>query len=155
MECTGQNQGRQGENTSSNPQISALIPRPAFNGMERMCQRHGSNQNSHPPVLDRKPLCNQPIRYHTSSRRVFGINRFKFCNSTVTAIKCSFATVYRGSIMARTHKWSVTIYGSLQTEPMETKHNSHTHGYGTSAFGKFVVNIFKSINNSNQIFRRP
>ena len=33
-----------GGNTSSNPQVSALIPRPAFNGMERMCQRHGSNE---------------------------------------------------------------------------------------------------------------
>ena len=28
-----------GGNTSSNPLVSALIPRPAFNGMERMCQR--------------------------------------------------------------------------------------------------------------------
>ena len=50
-----------GGNTSSNPQVSALIRRPAFNGMDRMCQRHGSNQNSHPPVLARKPLCNQFI----------------------------------------------------------------------------------------------
>ena len=46
-----------GDNTSSNPQISALIPRPDFNGIERMYQRHGSNQYSHPPVLVRKPLC--------------------------------------------------------------------------------------------------
>ena len=57
-----------GGNTSFNPQVSALIPRSAFNGMERMCQRHGSNQNSHPPVLVRKPLCNQFIHYHISSR---------------------------------------------------------------------------------------
>ena len=33
-------------NTSSNPQVSALVPRPAVNGMERMCQRHGSDQTS-------------------------------------------------------------------------------------------------------------
>ena len=32
-----------GGNISSNPQVSALIPRPACNGMERMCQRHESN----------------------------------------------------------------------------------------------------------------
>ena len=32
-----------GGNTSSNPQVSVLIPRPAFDGMERMRKRHGSN----------------------------------------------------------------------------------------------------------------
>ena len=143
-----------GGNTSSNPQVSALIPRPAFNGMERMCQRHGSNQNSHPLVIVRKPLRNQFIHYHISSRRVFYIERFKLCNFAVVAIECSFATVYRGSIMARIHRWSVMIYGSLQAESMETKYNSHIHGYRTSVFGKFVVNISKSINNNNQIFRR-
>ena len=143
-----------GGNTSSNPQVSTPIPRPDFNGMERMCQRHGSNQNSHPPVLVRKPLCNQFIHYHISSRRVFGINCFKLCNFAVVAIECSFATVYRGSIMARIHRWSVMIYGNLQAEFMETKYNSHIHGYGTSVFGKIVVNISKSINNNNKIFRR-
>ena len=130
-----------GGNTSSNPQVSALFSRPAFNGMERMCQRHGSNQNSHPPVLVRKPLCNQSIHYHISSRRDFGNNRFKLRNFAVVAIECSFATVYRGSIMARIHRWSVMIYGSLRAEFTETKYNSHIHGYGTSVFGTIVVNI--------------
>ena len=82
-----------GGNTSSNPQVSALIPRSAFNGMERMCQRHGSNQNPHPPVLLRKPSCDQFIHKHISSRGVFGINRFKLCNFAVVAIECSFATI--------------------------------------------------------------
>ena len=118
-----------GGNISSNPQVSVLIPRPAFNGMERMCQHHGSNQNSHPPVLVQKPLCNQFIHYHISSRGVFGINRFKLSNFAVIAIECSFATVYRGSIMARIQKWSMMIYGSLQVECMETKYNIHIHGY--------------------------
>ena len=139
-----------GGSTSSNPQVSALIPRPVFNGMERMCQ----GQNSHPPVLVRKPLCNQFIYYHISSRGVFSINRFKLRNFAVVAIECSFATVYRDSIMARIHRWSVMIYGSLQAEFMETKYNSHIHGYGTSVSGKIVVNISKSIDNNNQIFRR-
>ena len=143
-----------GGNTSSNQQVSALIPRPAFNWMEKMCQRHGSNQHSHHPVLVRTPLCNQFIYYHTSSRRVFGNNRFKLCNFAVVAIECYFATVYRGSIMARKHRWSVMIYSSLQAEFMETKYNSHIHGYGTSVFGKIVVSISESINNNNQIFRR-
>ena len=124
-----------GVNASSNPQVSALITRPAFNWMERMYQRHRSNQNSHPPVLVRKPLCNQFIHYHISSRGGFGINRFKLRTFAVVAIECSFATVYRGSIMARIHRWSVMIYGSLQDEFMETKCNSHIHGYGTSVFG--------------------
>ena len=74
-----------GGNTSSNPQVPALTPWPAFNGMERMCQRHGSNQNSNPPVLVRKPLCNQFIHNQISSRGVFGINHFKLHNSTAVA----------------------------------------------------------------------
>ena len=143
-----------GGNTSSNPQVSALIARPAFNGMERMCQRHGSNQNAYPSVLVRKPLCHQLIHYHISSRGVLGINRLKIRNFAVVAIECSFATVYRGSIMARIHRWSVMIYGSLQAEFMETKYNSHILGYVTFVFGKIVVNISKSLNNNNQIFRR-
>ena len=153
MECTGQNQGRQ-EETLSNPQVPALIPPSAFNGMERMCQRHESNHNSHPPVLVRKPLCNQFIHYHISNKVVFGTNHFKLRKFAVVAIECSFATVDRGSIMARIHSWSAMIYGSLQAELMETEYNSHIHRYGTSVFGKIVVNISKSINNNNQIFWR-
>ena len=64
----GQEPRSSGGNTSSNSQVSALIPRPAFNGMERVCQRHGSNQNSHLLLLVRKPLGNQFIHYHISSR---------------------------------------------------------------------------------------
>ena len=33
-----------GGNISSNPQVSAPVPRPVVNGMERMCQRHGSDK---------------------------------------------------------------------------------------------------------------
>ena len=143
-----------GGNTSSNPQLSALIPRPAFNGMERIFHRHGSNQNSHFPFIIRKPLCNQFIHYHVSSRGVFGINHFKLRNFAVVAIECSFVTVDRGNIMARTHRWSVVTYGSLQAEFMETKYKSHIHRYGTSVVGKIVVDISKSINIYNQIFWR-
>ena len=46
------------------------------------------------------------------------------------------------------------IYGSLQAEFMETKYNSDIHRYGTSIFGKIVVNISKLINNNNEIFWR-
>ena len=142
-----------GGNTLSNPQVSALIHRPAFNGMERMCRLHGSNQNSH-PVLVRKPLYTQFIHCHISSRGVFGINHFKLRNFAVVAIEYSFATVDKGSIMARIHRWSVMIYGSPQAEFMETTYNSHIHGYGTSVFGKIVVNLSESINNNNKKFWR-
>ena len=119
-----------------------------FIGMDSMCHRHGSNQNSHPPVLVRKPLCNQFIYYHISSRGVFGINHFKLRNFSVVTIEYSFATVDGGSIRARIYWWTVMIYGSLQAEFMETKCNSHINEYGTSSFGTIVVNISKSINNN-------
>ena len=45
-------------------------------------------------------------------------------------------------------------YGSLQAEFMETKYNSHIHRCETYIFGKIVVNMSKSINDSNQIFGR-
>ena len=78
-----------GGNTSSKPQVLTLIPRPVFNGMERMCQCHGSNQNSHPLVVVQKPLCNQFIHYHISSRGVFGINHFKLCNFVELFDRCT------------------------------------------------------------------
>ena len=50
-----------GGNTSSNSQVSALIPRPAFNGMERMCERHGSNQNSQ--MMENECCKNSKLKY--------------------------------------------------------------------------------------------
>ena len=129
--------------TSSNPPISALIPRPDFNGVEMMCQRHGSNQNSHPPAPLQKQLCNQFIHYRKSSREVFFINHFKLRNFAGVAIECSFGTVDRGNIMARIHRWSVMIYGSPQTEFMETKYKSHIHVYGTSVFVQDVTSSYQ------------
>ena len=143
-----------GGNTSSNPQVSALIPRPAFNAMQRVCQRHGGIQNAHPPALVQKPLCNQFIPYHINSRGAFVINLFKPRNFSVVAIECSFATADRGSIISRIHRWSVMIYGSLQAEFMKTKYKSHFQRYGASVFGETDSNISKSINNYNQIFWR-
>ena len=40
------------------------------------------------------------------------------------------------------------IYGSLQAEFMETKHNGHIHRNGTSIFGNIVVNVSKPINDN-------
>ena len=113
---------------------------------------HGSNQNSHPSVLVRKPLCNQFIHYHISSRRVFGINLFKLCNFAIIAIECSFATVYRGSIMARIHRWSVMIYGktliNLSTETLFLIHKSVT-------YFKFISTVSKQSKFSlNPVFNK-
>ena len=46
------------------------------------------------------------------------------------------------------------IYGSLQAEFLETKHNGHVHRYGTPIFGDIVVYESKPINNDNQILWR-
>ena len=146
----GPEPGSSGGNTSSNPQVSALLPRHAFDEMERMWQCHRSNSHLH--VLVRKPLCNQSIHNQKSSRGVFSINHFKLCSFPVVAIECFLATVHRCNIMARIHRWSAMIYGSLEAEFMETKFNSHIHRYVTSIFGKIVVNMSKSINNNKQIF---
>ena len=54
--------------------------------------------------------------------------------------------------MARIHKRSVMIYGSLQAEFTATKYNSHIHKYGTPILGKIAVDISKPINNNNKIF---
>ena len=37
---------------------------------------------------------------------------------------------------------------ALQAEFMETNYKSHIHRYGTSIFGKIVVNISELINNN-------
>ena len=52
----GREQMSSGGNTSSNPQVSALLPRPAVNRMERMCQRHGGDQTPYHPVVGRVQL---------------------------------------------------------------------------------------------------
>ena len=127
-----------GGNTSSYPQVSALIHRPAFNGMERTCQRHVSNQNSHPPVLFRKPLCNQFIHYHINSRGDFRISHFKLRNVAVVAIECSFATADTGSIMTRIQIWSVMIYGSLQAEFIETMYKKYLYLVEGNAFQNVI-----------------
>ena len=53
--------------------------------------------------------------------------------------------------MASIHRWSMMIYGSMQAEFMETKCNSHIHGYGTSVFGKIVVNTLRPRQNGRHI----
>ena len=58
---------------------------------------------------------------------VFGINQFKLRNVAVVATECFFATVDRGNMMARIHRWPVMINGSLQAEFMETMQVQRSH----------------------------
>ena len=44
------------------------------------------------------------------------------------------------------------IYGNLQVELMETKHNGHIHMFGTHIVGNIVVYVSKPIHNNNQTF---
>ena len=44
----GREQKSSGGNTSSNPQVLALVPRPAIKRTEKMCQHHENNQT---PIL--------------------------------------------------------------------------------------------------------
>ena len=54
--ASGRELGSSGGNTSSNPQVSAPVPRPVVNGMGRMCQRHGSDQTH--TLLFESIVCN-------------------------------------------------------------------------------------------------
>ena len=46
------------------------------------------------------------------------------------------------------------IYGSLQAELMETKHNSPIQRYGISIFGDIVVYVSKPINSDKGLIWR-
>ena len=46
------------------------------------------------------------------------------------------------------------IYGSLHAELMETKHNGHSHSYGTPIFNSSVVYVSKLMDDDNQILWR-
>ena len=63
----------------------------------------------------------------------------------------AFATIIRGSIMSKTHKWTVIIYGSPRAELMETRYNDHIHMYGRLISGNIIAYVTKVIENNNQI----
>ena len=134
--------------TSSNPQVSAPVPRPVVNGMERMCQRHGSVQ---PPVLlfqSQNSFVNQFIKY-ICSRGVFAISDSKLRNRTIVAIEF-FATIDWCGIVTAMYRRSMMIYSS----PRLNLRGPSVHRYGASIFGDIIVNVSKSINEEKQIFRR-
>ena len=67
-------------NTSSKPQVSALVPRPVVNGMWRMCQRHGSDQT---PALLFESKNHVDIRVWASNyipRKTRGVVTYSFPN---------------------------------------------------------------------------
>ena len=153
MEYMGQKQGRQEEIHHPTHRFQCLFLDLLLMGWRRCASNMGViKTNFHPAVLVQNPLRNQFIHYYITSRGFFCINHIRIHNFVVVAMECFFATVDRGSIMARIHWWSVMVYGSLQAKFLETKYNGHIHRYGTPI--KIVVYISKAINNNNKIFWR-
>ena len=137
MEYAGENQGRREETHHSTHMFRRLFLDLLLTGW-RGCASAVGVIVTPTPALVHKPLCNQLIHYHISSRGIFGINCFKLRNCAVFAIDL-FATADRDSMMTRIHRLSVMIYVCLQAEFMETKYNSHIHKYGTCIFGKLLL----------------
>ena len=79
-----------------------------------------------------------PLDYHTESPLAQGKGNFKLRHFAVVA------TIDRGSITTRMHRWPMMIYVRLSAKSMETKHNRHIHEYGTPIYHN-VVYIFKPI----------
>ena len=68
---------------TSNPQVSALVPRPVVNGMERMCQRHGSDQT--PTFLFESKNHVSIIKYNICSSGIFVISNSNLRNCVIVA----------------------------------------------------------------------
>ena len=74
-----------------------------------------------------KPLHNQLICCYICSRGVFGYQSFQTPHCYCRCNRMYFLAVDRGSITTRIHRWSIMIYGSLQTEFVGTNYNGHIH----------------------------
>ena len=86
-----------GGNTSFNPHVSPLIPRPAFNGMGRMCQCHGSNMAKLPSYSYES----SPNDEHGSG--VPGVNHYNNVTmgsmaSQITSLTIVYSAVYSAQI---------------------------------------------------------
>ena len=92
MECTGPNQGRQEETQHTTHKFRRLFLGLLLMGWRGCASAMGVIKTY--ILLFRKPLCNQFIHYHISSRGVVGINHFKLRNFAVVAIECSFAYMW-------------------------------------------------------------
>ena len=84
--ASGREQRSSGGNTSSNPQVSAPFPRPVVNGMERMCQRHGSDQT---PTLLFESKNHVSINSYSIT---YAIEKFGTKWITVSFFMCGFAS---------------------------------------------------------------
>ena len=105
------NQGHQKQNTWFNPQVSALVPRPVVNGMERMCQRHGSDQT---PTLLFESKNHVSINLYN---KTYAVEEFLSVipNSVIVwSLQYNFfATIDRYSVMTGMYRRSMMIYSSL------------------------------------------
>ena len=87
--ASGREQRSLGGNTSSNPQVPAPVPRPVVNGVERMCQRHGSDQT---PILlfeSKKHVSINSYSIACAIEEFFAVNNIKLRGGIVT-IECFF-----------------------------------------------------------------
>ena len=81
--------------TSSNPQVSALIPRPASNGIERMRQSHGSNYTPIFLFFSRNHCVINLFIITYAIKEFFSVNHVICCHCNILF----FASVERSSIM--------------------------------------------------------
>ena len=110
--ASGQEQRSSGGNTSSNPQVSVPIPRPVVNGMERMCQRHGSDQT---PTLLLESKNHVSINSYGITYAVEEFLLSIIPNSVIVwslQIECFFATIDWCSIMTGMYRQSMMICSS-------------------------------------------
>ena len=133
MECTGQNQGRQEETHHPIHRFGACSPT-CFKWDEYDVLAHPSVLAQNHFVIN---LC--LTTYAVEQILVSIISNSEILLSLQWNV---FATVNRGGIVARIHRWPVMIYGSLQAALMATKYNGHIHRYETPVFGNFFVYIY-------------
>ena len=150
MEYMDQNQGRQEETHYLTHRFRRLFLDLLSMGWGGCTSAMGVIKN---PILLFYSEIHYVINLYITTKRVRSFLVSIISNSAILPLQRDcFATADRGSIIVWIHRWSVMNYGSLQAVFMETKYISHIHRFGTSIFGKLVVDTSKSMNNNNQIF---
>ena len=106
--ASGRKPRSSGGNTSSISHVLALVPRPVVNGMERMCQRHGSDQT---PTLLFESKNHVSIHLYNI---IYAVEEFLSVipNSVIVwslQYNVFFATIDRCSVIPGMYRWSMMI----------------------------------------------